>query len=69
MSTLQPDTAEGWTMANLLSDLMAANLSTDLGDERKSCKTRVNGQLAHSSRNDNAKLYTHRPPAYTALGE
>lgn len=42
MSTLQPDTAAGWTIDSLFSDLMAANLSTGLGDERNNWKTLVN---------------------------
>jgi hypothetical protein len=39
MSMLQPATALGWDMASLFSVLMAANLRTGFGDERKSCST------------------------------
>lgn len=39
MSTLQAVTAAGWVIASLLSVLIAANLSTGLGDVKKSWRT------------------------------
>lgn len=39
MSRLQAVTAWGWVMASLFSVLMAENLRTGLGEERKSWRT------------------------------
>lgn len=57
MSTLQAVTAAGWVIANLLSVLMAANLSTGFGDVRKSWSTAMSAEhdqtlwrMAHQQR-------------------
>jgi hypothetical protein len=61
MSMLQPATALGCDMASLFSVLIAANLRTGFGDERKSCSTAVDAVGVRFLREPN-QLSTHPQP-------